>query len=55
MADADALKNYIPNPYPTIPGGEAIYITDELANIRSAFDRQTKVIKLLEARILALE
>jgi hypothetical protein len=49
--DTKALLKYNPNRYPTIPGGEALYISGELASIKNAIAKLVDVVKMLEARM----
>lgn len=55
MADTDALTPYVPKAYPTIPGGEARYIMDELRKMQHSVAKLISVMAALEARIVALE
>lgn len=34
MATTDAVARYVPNPPPSIPGGEALYLMDELQKVQ---------------------
>jgi hypothetical protein len=55
MADVDALIPYGPEPFPTLPGGEPLYIVEELGRIQTTITKLIEVLALLEARIVALE
>jgi hypothetical protein len=54
VADTDALKGYSPKSYPTIDGGQASFISDELQKIGVCIALINRVLAQLEARIVAL-
>jgi hypothetical protein len=49
--DTKALQAYNPGPYPTIPGGDAKYLNDQLSSISKSLTTLVAVVKLLEARM----
>jgi hypothetical protein len=49
--DTSKLLPYNSSGYPTIPGGEALYLTNELRKISSSLNKAVEIIKLLEARM----
>lgn len=49
--DTDGLLTYQQNRYPTLPGGEAKYLTDELAKVAKAINKAVEVMKLIEKRL----
>lgn len=51
----DSIKSYKRILPPTIPGSERRYLDDQLKAIETAFTSVVEVLKLLEARIRALE
>lgn len=55
MAATDVLQPYTPRQYPSIPGGEVRFLTEELRRLSTSVARLIEVLKLLEPRIEALE
>lgn len=55
MADVDQLLPYVPYAYPSLPGGEALYLVDELQKLQDSISKIIEVLALLEARIEVLE
>lgn len=53
--DTDTLVPYVPDTYPSLPGGEALYLVGELEKLQTAVSKLIAVAALLEARIVALE
>lgn len=53
MADSDVLKKYTERPYPTIEGGEAKYLIEELKKLSVATNLLVDVVKKLDAKQIA--
>lgn len=51
---SDIIQPYVPKRYPSIPGGEARHISDELRSVSTAFNRLLELSKELDARIASL-
>jgi hypothetical protein len=55
VADTDSAIHYAPNTYPALPGGEALYLVEELGRLQDTVASLIAVLELLEARIVVLE
>jgi len=54
MADSDALKRYTADrSYPTIPGGEGKFTTEELRKVSTAINALVEFCKKADARMIA--
>lgn len=54
MADSDSLRRYqADRSYPTIPGGEGKFTTEELRRIATAINALVDVVKKIDARLIA--
>lgn len=49
--DTKGLLTYNPNRYPSIPGGDAIFISGELTRLSNVINKLVEVTKLLEKRM----
>lgn len=55
MADTDVLRPYKAGDPPALPGGEKLYLAEELKRISQAIGLLVQTMKKLEVRIAALE
>lgn len=49
--DTNALLTYNPNGYPALPGGEALYLTNELRKASNTINKLVAVVKQIEKRL----
>ena len=55
MADTDDLRTYDAQAYPTLPGSEARFISEELERLAQVIEAIVTATQALEARIETLE
>jgi hypothetical protein len=53
MADTDALRPYKVGDVPTLPGGDKLYLAEELKRISQSITLAVQTMKKLEARMVA--
>lgn len=49
--DTRSLIPYTPNDYPSLGGGEALFLTSELRRLSNSVNQLVAVVKLLEDRM----